>query len=244
MILAYGILSRYYFVTGNQGRSWAAVVEMVRLAHSLGLHRDGTVFDLDPETCEQRRMIWALVYPPAQNHSLGYGRPPLIVNIMTDTRPPHPVTPIEQVPESIRHLFKKVDPPNLLTINMIRVQFAKFLSVLCLELHSVVKTFTYSKVLKLHMEFKAFVSNLPFYFQVNPMHGSLSLSPECDEHFPFLKLQRCYLWFDIAFFYLSLHCPYLLRMLGRNNPKQRYMLSYDSCMDACLLYTSPSPRDS
>lgn len=235
VILAYGILSRYYFVTGNQGRSWAAVVEMVRLAHSLGLHRDGTVFDLDPETCEQRRMIWALVYPPAQNHSLGYGRPPLIVNIMTDTRPPHPVTPIEQVPESIRHLFKKVDPPNLLTINMIRVQFAKFLSVLCLELHSVVKTFTYSKVLKLHMEFKAFVSNLPFYFQVNPMHGSLSLSPECDEHFPFLKLQRCYLWFDIAFFYLSLHCPYLLRMLGRNNPKQRYMLSYDSCMDAVKL---------
>lgn len=234
-IYAYSVLSRHYFVTGSPGRSWAVVVEMVRLSYLLGLHRDGSAFNLDPETCENRRMIWSIVYAAAQNYCLGYGRPPLIIDAMIDTRPPHPVTPIEEVPGSIQHLFKTVDPPNLLTINKIRSHFTKFISVLCFEVHSVVKSFHYSKVMELHTNLKMFVSELPFYFQVDTVNGSLGVSPECDEHFPFLKLQRCHLWFDIAFFFLTLHCPYLLRILAKPSTMKRYAASYNACMKAVKL---------
>lgn len=231
-IFTYVVLSRYFFVTGSLTRSWACVVDMVRLSFSLGLHRDGAEYGLDEITCEHRRVIWSIVYSSSHIYCLGYGRPPLINDDLADTRSPQPKTPMQDVPTEIRHLFGDVDPPHLLSINKVRFHLTKFISVLSFELHSVNKSFSYAKVLELHNNFCKFVSELPFYFQMSFQNGSAVMSCECDAYFPFLRAQRSHLWFDLSFFTLSLHCPYLLRMLKKGQSRQRYMTSYDTCMES------------
>ncbi|WFD28343.1 hypothetical protein MNAN1_003352 [Malassezia nana] len=233
-VVAYLVLARYTFVTGSPRRSFINVVHFVRVSYALGLHRDGTVFGLDEKECERRRMVWALVYADSQTYCLGYGRPPLIMDAFCDTKLPKTVSCLHKVPSSIAPLFENVPAPHPMQINSIRSCFAKFTGKLSFELHNVSKTFNYTKVLELHHAFVNFVSELPFYFQNKLVNNESVMDARCDAYFPFLKVQRFHLWFDICFYTLSLHCPYLLRMLGKSQ-KGRYTVSYECCLEAAKL---------
>lgn len=233
-VVTYLVLARYTFVTGSPRRSYIHVVHFVRVSYALGLHRDGTVFGLDDKECERRRMVWALVYSASQTYCLGFGRPPLIMDAFCDTKLPRTETCVHKVPPAFANLFSHDPAPHPLQINNVRSRFARFIGKLSFELHNVSNTFTYSKVLELHNAFVKFVSELPFYFQIKLVNNESVVDSRCDSFFPFLKLQRYHLWFDICFYTLSLHCPYLLRMLGKSQ-KGRYNVSYESCMEAAKL---------
>lgn len=233
-VLTYLVLARYTFVTGSPRRSYIHVVHLVRVSYTLGLHRDGSVFGLDDKECERRRMIWALVYSASQTYCLGFGRPPLIMDAFCDTKLPRTETCVHKVPSTFAHMFTKDPAPHPLQINTIRSRFARFIGKLSFELHNVSNSFGYSKVLELHNAFVKFVSELPFYLQIKLVRNESVVDSRCDSFFPFLKLQRYHLWCDICFYTLSLHCPYLLRMLGKSQ-KGRYSVSYESCMEAAKL---------
>lgn len=233
-VVAYLVLARYTFVTGSPRRSYIHVVHFVRVSYALGLHRDGTVFGLEERECERRRMVWALVYSASQTYCLGFGRPPLIMDAFCDTKLPKTETCVHKVPASYAHMFTHDPAPHPLQINKVRSRFARFIGKLSFELHNVNNAFTYSKVLELHNSFVKFVSELPFYFQIKLVHNQSVVDSRCDTYFPFLKLQRYHLWFDICFYTLSLHCPYLLRMMGKSQ-KGRYTDSYESCMESAKL---------
>lgn len=231
-VLTYTTLTRYFFVSGNISRSWASLIQSVRVAHSLGLHRDGQVFGFDAEECERRRTVWALLFSASQNYCLGFGRPPLIMEAFCDTRPPKAETPLSAVPAHLRDLFKTCPPPSPYRILNYRMGFSRFVARLSCELHNVSRPASYSRILELHTGFESYVKELPFYFQLRLEHNRVVVDDQCDAEFPFLKLQRCHLWLDLLFFTLALHCPYLLRMAGKNSSVGRYSVSYEACLTA------------
>lgn len=229
-VLSNLMMTRYFFVTGLSGRSWTSLVQAVRISQALNLHRDGTVFHLDETECERRRLIWALVYSAAQTYSLGFGRPPLIIDTFCDTMLPQLTTSLEEVPKPLHPLFSSCPPPIEYGILKVRAQFAKFIGQLSWSIHNVQRVLRFSRIMELSTAFEKFVSELPFYFQVQFVNGKVIMNEQCDEHFKFLKLQRFHLWVDILFYTLSLHCPLLLCMVEKGTKVSKYVSSYDICL--------------
>lgn len=235
-VLAYLILARIFVVLARPGQAWCNTVNFVRVAYSLGLHRDGRVLRLDEEEREIRRVIWSLVYPMAHIHSIGLGRPLLINEAFVDTCAPQLRPNMDTVPENLRELLQSESPPQLLMINTLRSRFAYIIGQFAQEVQNVNKTTTYSQILEVHVHLMRFISEMPFYFSMRLVNDEATINTLCDDVYPFLKLQRVHLWFDIHFFTLILHCPYILRMSNRK--KTKYITSYEACLETTKMSLS------
>ncbi|THH15615.1 hypothetical protein EW146_g4890 [Bondarzewia mesenterica] len=94
---------------GNAGPRWAIMGLAVKLAQSIGLHRDTGRLGVEPiETRRRREVFWELfVYDSWQ--CLTFGRPPAFVMAQIDCKLPHPNIPgTEEAFHAWKHRFSSV----------------------------------------------------------------------------------------------------------------------------------------
>jgi hypothetical protein len=60
---------------------------IVSIALSMGLHRDGALFNLDPFVSEMRRRVWSILVILDGLNAASYGRPMMIADSQFDTKP-------------------------------------------------------------------------------------------------------------------------------------------------------------
>nr|GAT42913.1 predicted protein [Mycena chlorophos] len=92
-IQALVLMVHYMFFsgTGNDAR-WVLMGLVVKLAHSLGLHRDSQRWNLDPLETYKRRCLLYEIYTYDSFQSLTFGRPPTFSLAHIDTKLPHEST--------------------------------------------------------------------------------------------------------------------------------------------------------
>lgn len=89
-IQALVLMCHFMFMSFRDGPRWAAMGLVVKLAQSLGLHRDGGKWNLDPEEAYHRRSLFWEVYTYDSWQSLTFGRPPSFSNAYIDCQMPEP----------------------------------------------------------------------------------------------------------------------------------------------------------
>ncbi|KAF9048224.1 hypothetical protein BDZ89DRAFT_978408 [Hymenopellis radicata] len=79
----------HFMFWNDEGARWVVMGIVVKLAQSVGLHRDSGKWNLNPEETYRRRcLLWEIfVYDSWQ--SLTYGRPPSFSIVHVDTKMPH-----------------------------------------------------------------------------------------------------------------------------------------------------------
>ncbi|EGN96944.1 hypothetical protein SERLA73DRAFT_185195 [Serpula lacrymans var. lacrymans S7.3] len=80
-VQAVGLMASYHALAGkNYTRDsvWSIMSLAAKLAQSIGLHRDGTRWNLDSRTVHRRRNLFWEVFSADVSHSLALGRPPSI----------------------------------------------------------------------------------------------------------------------------------------------------------------------
>ncbi|WFD29069.1 hypothetical protein MSPP1_000074 [Malassezia sp. CBS 17886] len=228
LVLTHTLVGRLLFVRGCIKSGWTSAVNAVGCAYSLGLHRDGDHLGLDAETTEERRRVWGLVYTLERFSALAYGQPVIIWDAFCDTRLPRCEGKMEDVPEHLRALLATTPPPSVLMIARIRQQIAHVLSGIALGKANV--SVRYAQVRQFQHAMNRLVSEeMPFYLRIGMENGELHVDSRLDEAFPFLKMQRNLLWFDLNFLVLVVHCPFLLR--SSSGPDGKYALSYATCLE-------------
>ncbi|KAG9240862.1 fungal-specific transcription factor domain-containing protein [Calycina marina] len=100
---------------------WSLTALAIRIAQSLGLHRDGTKFGLSPFDTEMRRRLWWQVCILDVRAAEDHGSEPSIVNYMFDTELPLSLDDIDLDPEAVEPFIPK---PGLseMTFCLIRYQ--------------------------------------------------------------------------------------------------------------------------
>ncbi|KAG9223783.1 hypothetical protein CCMSSC00406_0004876 [Pleurotus cornucopiae] len=82
------IMCHYMFLSHIEGPRWAIMGLVVKLAHSLGLHRDGGQWNLDDVEGQKRRCLLWEIYVYDSWQSLTFGRPPSFALCHIDTKMP------------------------------------------------------------------------------------------------------------------------------------------------------------
>ncbi|KAL0060890.1 hypothetical protein AAF712_012354 [Marasmius tenuissimus] len=83
------LMCHYMFLDHIDGPRWATMGLVVKLAQSVGLHRDSGKWNLDPEETFRRRCLLWEIYTYDSWQSLTYGRPPSFSLAHIDTKRPH-----------------------------------------------------------------------------------------------------------------------------------------------------------
>ncbi|KAF7309610.1 Fungal-trans domain-containing protein [Mycena indigotica] len=87
------LMCHYMFWAGIDGPRWVIMGLVVKLAHSIGLHRDSERWNLDPVETHNRRCLLYEIYTYDSWQSLTFGRPPTFSLAHIDTkRPQEPTT--------------------------------------------------------------------------------------------------------------------------------------------------------
>ncbi|TFY72315.1 hypothetical protein EVG20_g695 [Dentipellis fragilis] len=92
----------------NGGSRWAIMGMAVKLAQSIGLHRDTARWNVEPEEVRRRReLFWELLrYMTPGRLCLTFGRPPAFTMAQVDCQMPHPKDPTsEQAFHAWKHRF-------------------------------------------------------------------------------------------------------------------------------------------
>ncbi|KDQ61627.1 hypothetical protein JAAARDRAFT_31102 [Jaapia argillacea MUCL 33604] len=82
----------FMFLSNIEGPRWASMGLVVKLAQSVGLHRDGGKWRLNPEETQQRRSLMWEIYTYDSWQSLTFGRPPSFALSHIDCQMAHDIT--------------------------------------------------------------------------------------------------------------------------------------------------------
>ncbi|EKM50386.1 uncharacterized protein PHACADRAFT_263665 [Phanerochaete carnosa HHB-10118-sp] len=96
-IQALVLMCHFMFMSFRDGPRWALMGLVVKLTQSLGLHRDGGKWNLNPEEAYHRRSLLWEVYTYDSWQSLTFGRPPSFSNAYIDCQMAEPDP--QQVPD-------------------------------------------------------------------------------------------------------------------------------------------------
>ncbi|KAK7031348.1 putative transcriptional regulatory protein C1F7.11c [Favolaschia claudopus] len=91
-IQAMVLMCHYMFWADIEAPRWVLMGLVVKLAHSIGLHRDSGRWNLDPEETHRRRCLLYEIYTYDSFQSLTFGRPPSFSLQHIDAKFPHGVT--------------------------------------------------------------------------------------------------------------------------------------------------------
>ncbi|KAJ7050558.1 fungal-specific transcription factor domain-containing protein [Mycena amicta] len=86
------IMCHYMFWSGIDGPRWVLMGLVVKLAHSIGLHRDSKRWNLNPIETHKRRCLLYEIYTYDSWQSLTFGRPPSFSLAHIDAKLPHEST--------------------------------------------------------------------------------------------------------------------------------------------------------
>ncbi|KAI9839762.1 MAG: hypothetical protein M1838_004264 [Thelocarpon superellum] len=87
---------------------WSMVGLAIRMAQSLGLHRDGTAFDLTPFEIEMRRRLWWHICVLDVRASEDHGSDPTITEHLYDTQLPLNINDDDMRPDSMEPITPRV----------------------------------------------------------------------------------------------------------------------------------------
>ncbi|GLB43428.1 putative fungal specific transcription factor [Lyophyllum shimeji] len=83
------LMTHFMFLSDMGGPRWVVMGMVVKLAQSIGLHRDSGKWNLDPGEAQKRRELFYELLTYDSWQSLTYGRPPSLSTLHIDTKLPH-----------------------------------------------------------------------------------------------------------------------------------------------------------
>ncbi|KAJ6591842.1 fungal-specific transcription factor domain-containing protein [Mycena vulgaris] len=86
------LMCHFMFWADIEGPRWVLMGLVVKLAHSIGLHRDSRRWNLDPDETHKRRCLLYEIYTYDSWQSLTFGRPPSFSLAHIDAKLPHEST--------------------------------------------------------------------------------------------------------------------------------------------------------
>ncbi|KAL5492320.1 hypothetical protein ACEPAI_3767 [Sanghuangporus weigelae] len=86
------IMCHYMFLNDVDSQRWTLMGTVIKLAQSIGLHRDSTRWKLSPEETKLRRELFWEIYVYDSWQSLTYGRPPSLAMAHIDSKMAHETT--------------------------------------------------------------------------------------------------------------------------------------------------------
>ncbi|EKM81972.1 hypothetical protein AGABI1DRAFT_70548 [Agaricus bisporus var. burnettii JB137-S8] len=86
------LMCHFMFLSEMGSPRWVIMGIVVKMAHSIGLHRDSGKWKLNPEETLKRRALFYELLTYDSWQSLTYGRPPSLSSAHIDTRFPHETT--------------------------------------------------------------------------------------------------------------------------------------------------------
>ncbi|KAK9466909.1 fungal-specific transcription factor domain-containing protein [Lipomyces arxii] len=229
-------------VHGNwMNRTWVAVGLLIRLAQSMGLHRDPKWFNIMPFEAEIRRQIWCVVTSLDVLFSVNEGLPLTIRAGEHDVRLPLNVDDTDISPEM--QVLPDARPWELGTNLTFLLCHSRIANVLCRIVsgtYSLKPRPSYDTILSHDAELRATYAGCPEYLRVPP-ESSNAFDPA------HIIMQRCLLDLQFRKALIVLHRPFA----ARADENVRYKRSKEECMDASLqilrrqswLYTSPAAQD-
>ncbi|WRT64573.1 uncharacterized protein IL334_001505 [Kwoniella shivajii] len=177
---------------------WPILGTAVKVAQSLGLHRDGSHFGLSPYEIEERRQVWWEVVTYDRLQALCFGRPCATSDKYADTKIPENTELIGD--ESGFHRAKYT----LITM-MERV----------IDVQAQANAVSYSAVMQLDSELREFKKNLPEHLLPNVAIQDLPLDRSVEPH---LVIHRLGIRLQVAQMRLLLNRPLFARAL-KDNPE-------------------------
>ncbi|KAK9241187.1 fungal-specific transcription factor domain-containing protein [Lipomyces kononenkoae] len=229
-------------LNGNwMDRTWVSVGMIIRIAQSMGLHRDPKWFNISPYESEIRRQMWCVVTSLDILFSVNEGLPLTIRAGEHDVRLPVNVDDVDFCPDSAK--IPDARPWEVETNTSYLLCQTKMANVLC---RIVSGTFSlrprpgYDTILAHDAELRATFASYPEYLRVPP-EASNPLDP------PHIIMQRFLLDLQYRKSLIVLHRPFAAR--AQASPK--FKRSKEECMDASLqilrrqnwLYHSPAARE-
>ncbi|KAF8196689.1 fungal-specific transcription factor domain-containing protein [Mycena galopus ATCC 62051] len=91
-IQALVLMCHYMFFADIEGPRWVLMGLVVKLAHSIGLHRDSGRWNLDADETYRRRCLLYEIFTYDSLQSLTFGRPPSFSLLHVDAKRPHEST--------------------------------------------------------------------------------------------------------------------------------------------------------
>lgn len=194
-----------------------AAAMVIRMAQSMGLHRDPKWFNVPPYEAEQRKRIWTLVNYFDLHGSMVQGLPTVINSKSTDVCPPSNYNDDEIMPEY--DLLPKPSPLNVRTgmsYTICRARMAQWLSKVLEDSSATGPNATkisYEEVMEMHRNIRSTYMGAPAYLSTSVLDGDNSNTPVE------LLMQR--VWYEIDYLRTlhALHRYY--GALGMDNLKYR-----------------------
>ncbi|KAF5336144.1 hypothetical protein D9611_006191 [Ephemerocybe angulata] len=91
-IQALVLMCHFMFLSDMGGPRWVVMGIVVKMAQSIGLHRDSGKWKLDPEETQKRRELFYEILTYDSWQSLTFGRPPSLATAHIDSKLPHETT--------------------------------------------------------------------------------------------------------------------------------------------------------
>ncbi|KAK9241957.1 fungal-specific transcription factor domain-containing protein [Lipomyces tetrasporus] len=229
-------------LNGNwMDKTWVSVGIIIRIAQSMGLHRDPKWFNISPYEAEIRRQMWCMVTSLDILFSINEGLPLTIRAGEHDVRMPLNIDDVDIDPRTQKVPDSR--PWEMETNTSYLLCHSKMANVLC---RIVSGTFSlrprpgYDTILAHDAELRATFASFPEYLRVPP-EASNPLDP------PHIIMQRFLLDLQYRKSVIVLHRPFAARAQANTKFKR----SKEECMDASLqiirrqnwLYHAPAARE-
>ena len=204
-------------IDDSVGVSWPMLGLVVRMAQSIGLHRDPELFSRDVIENETRRRTWHLIVSFDRVQSANSGRPVAVCDEDCDTRHPLNVNDddisdtMETPPESPSLATYHSD----LSFMLCRFRVTELLSRVFRIVYAV-KRPSYSVALELDLEIRAALNNIPEYFRPNLSNTTWT---------PQVEIQSCIVSGLLLRTSIILHQPFLREAVCRYTHNDMYAQS-------------------
>lgn len=242
-VVAFHLASRYLFLDRRISEAWSCVASAVKTAHSIGLHRDGSMLNLPQEECEARRRIWSIIYFADRILSMNLGRPSAIDDDVVDTHLISDEDDVGEFAEYVKPLpgakIPDGEPPRFLTHTLMRHKLAKIMGKAIMIYQNVQVPAHYSDVVAIDHDLEALHRTFPDHLRSEfDAKGQLHhVNQAWDSVYEFVPVHRYLQQAELLFARMSLHRPYLIRPAPRQGSKghqhhHRYNFSRRSCVEA------------
>ncbi|PWN47872.1 hypothetical protein IE53DRAFT_381794 [Violaceomyces palustris] len=248
-VMGYHLACRYLMLDRRISDAWTCIVNAVKAAYTIGLHRDGSLLGLGKEECEIRRQVWSHVYFSERILSFNLGRPTGIDDRVVDTQPPSEEDSAGDFAEYMAPLSKTSLPsrlsgpqPHFLTYLGIRHRLGKIIGNLKVSHQGLQAHVDHDEIADIDKGLVALHRSLPNHLRSElDERGNLThVDSTWDHTYEFVAVHRYLLQTEILFVRMAIHRPYLLHATPKARGKKSLRLqeketqTYESGKRACV----------